>query len=485
MLKTISALLCASLLLLGTLLPGHAQTSFPPPITPAQAATVAQNWINLVIAVQGHWGGAGAANLRQLMEFKEGDRVVGYFAAVHPQGFLTISLYRELAPVKAYSDVSDLDPGLDNGLTALLKARMAHLLERLETGWATGQPVPLEVDYAPAWSRLERPTAQFGTDLDADGSNYREGQVMLTSAWNQSPPYNDDCPWQNCGNANGRAIVGCVATAGCQLMRYWNWPPYGSGSPYSDTYDWVNMPDTITISSPAAQIDAIAELCHEVGVAVDMDYGCTASGADTDDMEDVYEDHFRYSTACTRRDRDDYGAVAWFDRLKAQFNLNRPVQYRVEGHSIVGDGWQEIYWLGTLTRQYHMNYGWSASDNAWYTLDALPLGGVDEEYMLENIYPAQSLGGYAAGIYARNASFPYRYVDRDTTGVSATFQSGQNIQFLPGVSLRGTSTTGGYIRIEASPGLTTRLFMEGDLTRGIRLSSGVIRLTNQGSIVLR
>ena len=84
-------------------------------------------------------------------------------------------------------------------------------------------------------------------------------------------------------------------------------------------------------------------------------------------MEDVYEDHYRYSTACARRNRDDYSAVAWFNRMKTQFNLNRPVQYRIPDHSIVGDGWQEIG--STPIRQYHMNYGWgggSTSGNSTY-----------------------------------------------------------------------------------------------------------------------
>ena len=95
--------------------------------------------------------------------------------------------------------------------------------------------------------------------------------LNLTSHWHQDSPYNNDCPDLGCTTtSNGRSVVGCVATAGAQIMYYWAWPPYGEGSPYSDTYDWPNMRDSVTTSSPAAQQAAVAELSHEVGLAVGM-----------------------------------------------------------------------------------------------------------------------------------------------------------------------------------------------------------------------
>ena len=63
-------------------------------------------------------------------------------------------------------------------------------------------------------------------------------------------------------------------------------------APYSDTYDWPNMIDdciwnqTLSLwedhnhnplTVTQAQIDAVAELSHEIGVAVGMDYGCKDS----------------------------------------------------------------------------------------------------------------------------------------------------------------------------------------------------------------
>ncbi len=277
-------------------------------------------------------------------------------------------------------------------------------------------------------------------------------------------------------------------------MRYWGWPPYGVGSPYNDNYDWANMPDTVTASSPQAQIDAVAELSYEVGIAAGTNYcdgtGCQ-SGAFHDDMRDAYRDHFRYCTSVNIVFRNDFSAVEWFNRMKSDLNVNRPLQYGIPGHSIVVDGWQEIG--SPPLRQYHMNYGWAGwvpsdpewagytNSNTWYNLDELPGSDLDVEDMIEDIYPAPLLWGSLSGTYVRVA-FPYRYFDRDTTGSSATFESGQNLQFLPDITVTCTSTTGGSIRFEGSSSLHTWLFTRGDRSQGVRIYNGTIKLNQHGSI---
>jgi len=268
-------------------------------------------------------------------------------------------------------------------------------------------------------------------------------------------------------------------------MRYWNWPPYGVDAPYNDHYDWANMLDHVTTRSTPDQISAVAELCHEVGIAEDMNYGCDSSFTQHYEVDDALEDHFRYSTNCDWKDRDDYSAVEWFNRMKVQLNVNRPLQYRVDNHQIVADGWQEIG--SPVIRQYHMNYGWGKTgtfpdgNNTWYTLNALHQGDYYKEKMLESIYPAQALYGSLSGTYTRK-SFPYRYFDRDATGDSATFKAGQNLQFLPDITVTCTSATGGSIRFEGSSSQNTRLFTRGDRTKGIRIYDGSVKLNRYGSV---
>jgi hypothetical protein len=474
------------------------------------AQRVAQNWLALVLENKGHFGHCQTAEVGKMFEFKRDDRLLGYLFQVEPRGFIVVSLYEVLAPVKAWSGSCDLDPASDEGFTGLLKDGLEGVLDAIEQ---TAGPIDtldldeigkhLEIDYRVAWGQLSEAPGVFANQQLTGGKkmNYEEGDILLDSWWSQDPPYNDDCPnmscsWPDYNNFNQNAVVGCVATAGAQIMRYWNWPPYGQGSPYSDTYDWINMLDQYVFhwtptpgfydhsGNPVtqAQIDAVAELSAEVGQAVGMSYSCTASGAYTYDMEGVYENSYRYSPACHKRNRSDYGnAIDWFNNLKTQFNANRPVHYRVKGHSIVGDGWLETG--NPVLRQYHMNYGWDDGYNGWYTLDALHLGGINEEYVLQDILPACYLGATLSGTYAKQ-SFPYRYVDRDTAcSGSATFSAGQKIQFLPEVDMKCTSTTGGSIRILGAPSSSTLLFTRGDQTRGMKILNGAVKMHKEGSIM--
>lgn len=486
----------ALLAVTGLTIPGLAEMA-----TENDALTVANNWISMIIQEKGAWGGANTAFVEDIQEFRRGERTIGYFCNVKPVGYIVISLRKELAPVKAYSARCNLDPKSDKGMADLIKDRMERILDTIErlvgpvqTARTEDVSNILEINYRNAWAELEGDisTVEWGLDPNQGNigtTNYQEGDVLLTSHWHQGDPYNQDCPAPPGGDdcTAAHCVVGCVATAGAQIMRYWNWPPYGVGSPYNDYYDWPNMPDRATAASPAAEIDAVAELSHEVGDAVGMGYcvgtapeqSACGSYANTYDMEDVYEDHYRYSTFCARRDRPDYSAVDWFNRIKNQLNANRPVQYRIPGHSIVGDGWQETG--AGPTRQYHMNYGWDNVRDTWYTLDALHGGEPDEEYMLENVYPAQALGSFISGTYSKQ-SFPYRYFNRDATGNSATFEAGQYLQFLPTITATCTSTTGGSIRFYGASGNSTRLFSRGDRTKGVRIYGGAIKLNRYGSI---
>ena len=50
----------------------------------------------------------------------------------------------------------------------------------------------------------------------------------MTSHWAQNPIYNYYCPYDTVLWA--RSVVGCVATAMAQIMRYWQWPEVGYSS---------------------------------------------------------------------------------------------------------------------------------------------------------------------------------------------------------------------------------------------------------------
>jgi hypothetical protein len=451
-------------------------------VTKDQAYLVANNWIQYIIQKEGGWGTSPTANISEIFEFQRGNRTLGYFCVVAPKGFIVISLLKELTPIKAYSATSDLDPNIDEGLADLLKGCMERLLDPVENALGSLETVSqssldnmLGTRQHRAWEDIEH-----GVDM-----NYQEGDTLVASRWHQGDPYNSFCPPPPGGDdcTEPHCAVGCVALAGSQIMHYWKWPPYGVSGIYADSYDWPNMPNAIDDGSPQVQINAIAELCHEVGLAVGMNYcngdGC-GSGAQTYDMETVYETWYRYSTSCHRIDRNTMSEEEWFSNIQYQTNRNRPIQYRVIGHSIACDGWREAG--STPIRQYHMNYGWANSATTWYTLDSLIYGGYDDEYMMIDIYPIVSLGATLAGTY-NTSSFPYRYFDRDTQGAIATFNAGQLLQFLPGVKVTCVAGTGNYIRFVATPAANIRMYTEGDISKGARLYNGGIKLHPGGSLI--
>jgi hypothetical protein len=527
--------LVASTTVTGLALPVRAQL-----VTEDEALMVANNWITLMIQKRGDWGGSETAVVDRIQPFTKNGRTIGYFCNVQPQGHIIISLRRELIPVKAFSDTSNLNPDSDEGLPGLLKGCMERIVKQIEeqvgpiaTAKAEALDKIIEKNHLNSWAELEQGSQVLQEDSDswAIAMNYVEGLVLLSDSWHQGPPYNERCPTgdtscPSCkpGDPTLPTNVGCVATAAAQIMRYWAWPPYGVGSKcydwdgddscpeggnpgagakticadFEDPYNWLYMANRYDWDSidnrwedengnPLTQdhIDAVSTLCLDIGVGVEMDWGVCGSGAPTEDMEGVYENYYLYSYSCCRLDRVDYTTEGWFNEIKIQLNNNQPIQYSIIKHAIVADGWLE---LGTTPSQYyHMNYGWGKEGdcwegcNTWYGLDGLYLGNPEYEYMMVNIFPVTALRHAIEGTYTKEV-FNYRYFNQDATADNgAIFRPGQNLQFLPGVKVTCTSPRG--ILFEGGIDDTTRLFsIKETKLAGIRIYNGGIALFQNGSI---
>lgn len=445
------------------------------------ADRIANKYIQMITDEQGHWARGDSAFAEPAEELQNGDKIIGYYCNVRPSGFLVFSLRKELAPVKAWSDRNHFDPDAEEGIEAVIKSCMTRLIDTIESlhgpvSAAKSADIKdmAEIDYSPVWTSIENYIDGTLLQKTRTSGNYQEGDSLITSNWHQGPPFNNSCPNLGCSNtSNGNALVGCVATAGAQIMRYWGWPP--------DSYDWVNMPDEVTPTSPPAQQAAVAVLSHEIGVAVDMEYGCDKSGSFTSDMVGVFVNNYGYNSTCTVKNRDDYSAADWFDLLKFNLDRNRPTQYRVPGHSIVCDGWR-LFGVNQ-TKQYHMNYGWSGtSGDTWYTLDALPGSNPGEEYIIHRTFPGPSLGWNLSGYYSPTPS-PWRYFDQDAAGENATFDSGHKLQTLPGIKIIGSGTST-YVKFFGTVQNPTLIFTRGDQHRGIDIQNGGIKLIRNGAIRL-
>jgi len=490
-----------SILIAGTLVLASTATLRAELTTEQEALTIARNYVSLVLVNEGDWGGSEVAEVASIEEFRRGDRTLGYFCPVQPQGFLVLSLHKELGPVRAYSGRCGLNLENEEGPTDLIKDKMEGILDAVEK--KLGRPLKpddkledlLEINYRPVFDVLAaedfdpQQYAEPRRARDGAGMNYQEGEVLLTANWHQQPPHNHHCPdmdcdWWEYNHFNECAKVGCVATAGAQVMYHWRWPPYGAGPPpFNDSYDWPNMcnayyydgsgwfNDEHGVPVTWNQINAVANLCGEVGVAVNMDYDCGGSTADTYDLESAFENYLYYDPdGCVvyRSDYDD--PVDWFNALKGQFNINRPVPYRVTNHAIVADGWIEE-WVGDDYYWYHMNYGWPNDDyDVWWALDELYLGGFSEEYFIAAVVPVVAIGSPLGPYYPAG----WWYFDEDTWGINSTFDAGQSLQILrSGFLLSSGGEPAAAIRFYGEPDLHTRFFLYGD-------PSGKTRILIQG-----
>lgn len=392
----------------------------------AQVAMVAKSWLSLIIEQNGSWGATKSAEFESIQDFMFGDRMLGYFCRVHPKGFMVISLYKELPPVTAYSTTSAMDPDAENVMTKLLKEHMANAQDvirlTVEGSIKTASDNISMMAYRQMWDELENNTVSTeARDFAQSETNYRQGDILLSTAWNQWYPYNAHCPACEGVPPDDHACAGCVAIAGAQIMRYWSWPPYRLDEDQKNCpYNWNRMFDWCTGEESGndrrdeqgalltqTQIEAVARLCYEAGVAAGSIYGADKSQAWIGDMPgkdmlDALRDEFFYDPGAQYERHYVYPLLDWFKLIKREINANRPILYAIQNtaigsHSMVIDGWQKIG--AEPIRMYHINYGWGPGDfNAWYAIDAVLYSKCwENETMVRQIKPAVSLGSVLSG----------------------------------------------------------------------------------------
>lgn len=478
-------------------------------VNPKEAAVVAENHVRLILSEDGAWGASPTAHVSTVKELRRGEHLLGYYCPVEPDGYLIVSLYKDLPPVRAFSFRGMIDPASDEGTADILKARF-ELVERAFER-ALGRPILpdddlrpyLDADSRPKWAILADPDFRpedyrRERPLRSAGMDYQEGQTMIHTTWNQSPPYNDDCPDWGCDwtehydGYNTRALVGCVGIAMAQLIKYWEWPP--------NKFEWPDMLNTYIYYGNLTfrdenfhiatqdEIDAVADICHHAAYDVDMNFGCNRSGAYMEDCEPALEGDYDFHTGCQIKYRPDYTTLDWFNVLKDECNHNRPMGYAIPGHMICVDGWREEG-VGADNYYVHVVYGWNGSNDGWWSIDAIPDGGADEEGIVCQVRPSTSIGEALSGTYDYLAGGGnYHYFNRDAGGANSIFEAGLNLQILRSGFLMSNSGTGSSdkIRIEGIPGRETKLFLNGvpGADSRIRILDGSINVLAGGQMAI-
>ncbi len=227
-----------------------------------------------------------------------------------------------------------------------------------------------------AWARRHENTAS--TYRQASTRPQRsEIPLMVHAHWDQSAPYNQLCPTIN----GTQAPTGCVATAMAQILRFWNYPKKGTGSHSytynglslsmnfgNTTFDWANMPYILTDSWTSTQKTAVATLMKAMGVAMEMQYTASVSGAYTVEAGKRLNTYFGYSSAASHYSRDCYGLYEWEDMLWNSLKAGCPILYHgtgsAGGHAFVVDGYEG-------NGYFHLNWGWGNVSNGYFLITAL------------------------------------------------------------------------------------------------------------------
>jgi hypothetical protein len=136
-------------------------------------------------------------------------------------------------------------------------------------------------------------------------------------------------------------------------------------------YDFKDMKNTANSISYLQ----IATLMYHCGVAVNMGYGATGSGAQMTgngypSAELAYKNYFRYNSSKVKSySQSSFSTTQWINMIEAELNLRRPIQYdgfdpSNEGHAWVCDGYNTSDYL-------HMNWGWGGTDNGYFQVGTL------------------------------------------------------------------------------------------------------------------
>ena len=303
-------------------------------------------------------------------------------------GFVVMSSDTTREPVVAFSSGGDLVESDANPMWVLLKKDLSL---RIEAEAATNRKSGL-LKAAAGSSSSSGNEAKWNRLLGKSGGLLRASQgatvisdvrvaPLVQSKWDQEDVGDGHC--YNYYTPNNY-VCGCVATAGAQIMRYFEWPRSDvSVAPFTNPHcevngstrtlttqggycNWSQMPlepgDTITED----QRKEIGKLTSDIGICVGMSYASGGSSAGGYMLAEAFTNRFGYANALAAEwSTDISGNDDMKNALLSNFDAGLPVALGLSGaggHEIVGDG----YGYSGDTLYLHFNMGWGGYDDAWY-----------------------------------------------------------------------------------------------------------------------
>lgn len=309
-------------------------------------------------------GDTGKMNLSQQSYF--------VFPNANSKGFTIVSGDDRLPEIVGYSSQGSYDENnLPEGFISFMKAYQ-NLYNKVNLGDAEALKNLAEIK---AWRNKKNASA---------ASTSAVAPLLGNIEWDQTSPYNNMCPKYDSVHV---AATGCVATAMAQVMAYYKYPKQlkadipgyvnrWNGIPMEiptitqeeGIYDWDNMLPKYNKEANATQQqkDAVAKLMYHCGAAVRMSYGPESGAAVSSSKLAKY---FGYDADLMMDlSRSSFTLDKWMQIIDTELAAGRPVLYGGQssenGHQFICDGKDE-------NGLYHINWGWSGNQNAYFDLSIL------------------------------------------------------------------------------------------------------------------
>jgi hypothetical protein len=332
------------------------------------------------------------------------DRAAFYVVKLGEKGFVIISADDVANPILGYSYTNSWPTSISAEGDTLLPPQVLSYLNDMALQIETAIEKYPNLESSEEWNNVGQKTVRKTSARKSADALPDSVGPLLTTTWGQGQYYNALCP-EDANGEDGHVPTGCVATAMAQIIHYWGQKEeiktrgiHSYDSQYgnltvnydSTSYDFSNMPDALTAESTPEQINAVAKLMYECGVAVNMDYNAWGSGAQNTDVIGAAVNHFRFSPEIKECFRYDYSDQEWFLALKNNLSNNSPIYYSgindwFTGHAFVCDGYNEMDY-------FHINFGWNGYCDGWYNLSAVSteIGFVHYQSAILSIYPKDS-----------------------------------------------------------------------------------------------
>lgn len=384
------------------------------------AQKAAQNFLRFNTHLQ-----AANLTLAQRVQSKIGNTSF-YIFDINHSGFIIVSADDVVEPILGYSlngayDSTRTSPTFQDWIKAY-RDDISQIISQYKSGKGTYH----NAEAAREWNALNEGISAYYNRKAA-----KSVSPLLSSQWDQSYGYNNYCPAYN----GGHAVVGCVATAMAQIIRYYGYPStgfgtssyahsvYGRQTAYHDSvvYDFSHMPDEITYYSTQTEQNAVSLLGYHCGVSVHMNYqsqlNTDGSGAQVSDVPDALK-HFGYFGSYFLY-KNDVSDSVWTALVRHELDLGHPLLYQgfegTYGHAFVCDGYN------SNNNKYHFNWGWSGYQDGFFTLTDMN-GYTTGQGAVFNIVPSGIGHGNSIIYVAANGTGNGSSWDSATAQLSAAIQ---------------------------------------------------------------